>query len=94
MVARWFDSIGSSSSNHHTMRIVKINTTAFSEEDFLLMTDLTDAQIQEVIAPMVKKERKGKEFYTNEDYFWALKEAFPQSTIDMYQESGIDMISF
>lgn len=76
------------------MRIVKINTTAYSEEDFMLLTNLSDAQIKKVIAPMVKKERKGDVFYTNEDYYWTLKEVFPKANIDLYTEDSIEELTF
>ena len=39
------------------IRVVEINTTAFEEENFILVTDLTDEQIEEVIRPIVLAER-------------------------------------
>ena len=38
--------------------LFQVNTTAWDEEDFLLMTSLTEEQITEVIKPIVEKERK------------------------------------
>ena len=31
------------------VRLVKINTTAFEEEDFMLLTDLTDEEVEQLI---------------------------------------------
>ena len=39
------------------LRIVEINTTAYAEENFLLLTNLSDEQIQSIIAPIVLAER-------------------------------------
>ncbi len=38
------------------MRVIRINTTAFNEEDFYLLTTLNDDQIAEVIQPIVNAE--------------------------------------
>jgi hypothetical protein len=35
------------------MYAYKINTTAYSEEDFLLITDLTGNEVEDVINPIV-----------------------------------------
>lgn len=78
------------------LRLVKINTTAFEEEDFLIITDLSDAYIKKVIKPMVNKERAsdGEVFYSNEDYFWTLSERYPSNIVQMYTEDSIDSLSF
>lgn len=75
------------------MRLIRINTTAFEEEDFYLMTTLSDKQIEKVITPIVEEERNGGEFYDNEGLMWALKEAYPNEAVDMYTDSGIDTLS-
>jgi hypothetical protein len=49
------------------MRLVNINTTAFEEEDFLLLTDLNDDDLYEVIMPMVNAERDGEVDYDRVD---------------------------
>ena len=54
------------------MRIVKISTTAWLEEDFLLLTDLTDDQIITVIEPIVEAERE----YTLSDMDYHLNYTF------------------
>ena len=68
------------------MRIVRINTTAYREEDFYLQTTLDDSQIAEVIQPIVNAERDGYEEFTNEDLFRALTDRFPNDKIDMFHE--------
>ena len=57
------------------MRLIRINTTAFEEEDFYLVTTLSDKQIEKVITPIVEEERSGGEFYDNDGLMWALKKA-------------------
>jgi hypothetical protein len=68
------------------MRVVRINTTAYEEEDFFLMTDLADEQIEEVIAPIVELERNDESYYTNEELTDALIDKYPNNTIVMYAD--------
>ena len=68
----------------NSVQLISISTTAFSEENFLLVTDLTEQEIADVIRPIVLKERSGGEFYSNEDLFWSLKEAYPSNLIQLY----------
>jgi hypothetical protein len=68
------------------MRVVRINTTAFKEEDFYLLTTLDDSQIAEVIQPIVNAERDGYEEFANEDLFRALTDRFPNDKINMFYE--------
>ena len=68
------------------MRVVRINTTAYEEEDFYLMTDLTDEQIEKVITPRVELERKEIWEYTNEELTDALIDKYPNNTIVMYTD--------
>lgn len=83
MVAEWFDSTPSSSSKKHTMkgRIVSINTTAFEEENFLILTTLLDSQIKEVIEPIVIAEREKGEWYDNDVLINALSDAYPRYVV-------------
>jgi len=71
------------------MRVIKINTTAFEEEDFFLLTTLTDQDIVEVINPIVNAERDGGEEYYNDMLVEALKKRFPLEFIEMYIEFEI-----
>lgn len=69
------------------MRLVNINTTAWKEEDFLLLTDLTDEQITKVIEPFVLAERKdpdNEENYSDNDILViALNDEYP--FVDSFQ---------
>ena len=66
------------------MNIYKINTTAYDEEDFFLMTDLKDDEIVEVINPIVMAERDGYEDYDNDMLVQALKKRYPKAKVFMY----------
>ena len=68
------------------MRLVNINTTAFEEEDFLLLTDLNDDDRYEVIMPMVNAERDGEEEYDNDMIFEALKKRYPRDLVVKFDE--------
>ena len=63
------------------MNLFSVKTTAYSEEDFILATDLTEQDIVEVINPIVNAERDGYETYTNDDLFLALKKRYPNAEI-------------
>jgi len=68
------------------MRLVNINTTAFEEEDFLLLTDLNDDELYEVIMPMVNAERDGEDEYDNDMIFEALKKRYPRDLVVKFDE--------
>ena len=68
------------------MYAYKINTTAWSEEDFFLITDLSGMEVEDVIYPIVLAEREQDIDYTNEDIIVALKERYPNSTIMAYEQ--------
>ena len=68
------------------MEVFKINTSAWGEEDFYLMTTLSDEQVKKVIQPMVDYERENEILYDNEDYVSALQGKYPKATIVMYQD--------
>lgn len=68
------------------MRIFKINTTAYEEEDFFLLTDLTEQDITEVINPIVMAERDGYEDYDNDTIISALRVRYPKKNITMFTE--------
>lgn len=74
------------------MRVIRINTTAWAEEDFFLMTTLTDDQISEVIRPIVHAERDGGGSYNNNMLVHELVERFPLEYIAMFTE--FDEIKF
>jgi hypothetical protein len=68
------------------MRLININTTAFEEEDFLLLTDLNDDELYEVIMPMVNAERDGEDEYDNDMIYDALKKRYPMRLIVKFDE--------
>jgi hypothetical protein len=68
------------------MRVIRINTTAYSEEDFYLLTTLSDEQIRSVLDSFLFNERFGANEYDNEDLFKALTFAYPNEKIDMFVE--------
>lgn len=75
------------------MRVIRINTTAWSEEDFYLVTTLDDDQIAEVIQPIVNVSRRwDDEEYDNDMLLQALKDRFPLEYSDMYTE--FDKLTF
>ena len=80
------------------IRVVEINTTAFEEENFILVTDLTDEEIEEVIRPIVLAERNQIEndddvFYDNETFFGALLEKYPNNLVSFYTDkNSIELI--
>jgi hypothetical protein len=68
------------------MRVIRINTTAYSEEDFFLLTTLTDEQISEALEGIIFKERFSGEEYYNEDLFRVLTFSYPDEKIIMYND--------
>ena len=76
------------------MRLVKVKTTSYSEEDFLLVTDLTDEQIESVISPIVMLERENDEnFYDNDMLTDELSKTYPKNFVEYYFEPHIDTIT-
>ncbi len=75
------------------LNLFQVNTTAFDEEDFLLMTSLTEDQVTEVINPIVNEERENEVEYENEMLVEALKKAYPHHVVIHYNPSEIDLIS-
>ena len=68
------------------MKIFRINTTAYEEEDFFLLTDLIEDDITEVVNPIVMAERDGYEDYDNETIISALRKRYPHNKIEMIDE--------
>jgi tRNA nucleotidyltransferase (CCA-adding enzyme) len=74
------------------MQVYRINTSAWDEENFYVLTTINKSEIKSVIGPMVKKERDEDFIYDNDDYVYELKKAFPREDIRMYTE--IETITF
>jgi hypothetical protein len=74
------------------MRLININTTAFEEEDFLLLTDLNNDDLYEVIMPMVNAERDEEDEYDNEMIVEALKKRYPVNLVVMF--NNVEQINY
>lgn len=68
------------------MKVFRIRTTAYKEEDFFLLTDLSEEEIVEVIMPIVNAERDGYEEYDNDVLFDALDRRYPRNKIEMFTD--------
>lgn len=68
------------------MKIFRVSTTAYKEEDFYLQTEITEKDIVEVITPIVNAERDGYEDYDNELLLNALIKRHPRKKIELYSE--------
>lgn len=69
------------------MNRFEINTTARSEENFMLETDLTEQQVIDVILPIVVAERNGGAEYYNDTLYNELVSTYPNA----YIRYGIEM---
>jgi hypothetical protein len=68
------------------MRPFEINTTAYDEENFVILTDLNESQIKKVIEPIVNREREFGEEYTNDSLIDALLDAYPENKFYYYNK--------
>ena len=64
----------------------RINTSAWEEEDFYILTSLTEDEVKSVMEPMVSSERVNDFLYDNDEYIIELKKRFPKDKIEMYNE--------
>ena len=69
-----------------TIKVVRINTTAYEEEDFFLLTDLTEQEIDEVLTPIVELERNEIQEYDNDMLVENLELAYPSAFIKVYTD--------
>ena len=79
------------------IELFTLNTTAYEEENFQLVTDLTEEEIIEVIRPIIDRERNETDdeeefYYDNNELVGALIEAYPNNIIKQYQDGGEDII--
>lgn len=63
------------------MQVFIIKTTEWSEDEFYIMTSLSEEQIRKVIQPIVNYERSNDLVSNPHDYLSALSEAYPKSII-------------
>lgn len=66
------------------MKAFEINTTAYDEENFVILTDLNEIQIKKVLEPIVNREREFGEEYTNDSLIDALLDAYPEDQFYAY----------
>ncbi len=66
------------------MKAFEINTTAYDEENFVILTDLNEIQIKKVIEPIVNLERELGIQYTNDSLIDALLDAYPEKQFYAY----------
>ncbi len=69
------------------INLIEVSTSAFSEENFILLTSLDFSQIKDTLKPI---KETGLE-YDNYDLVVALEKAYPNETIIMYP--NLDQIS-
>jgi len=69
-----------------TLNVFRVKTTAYEEEDFFLQTELDEADIVEVVNPIVMAERDGYEVYDNESILIALEKRYPRKIINLIVE--------
>ena len=60
------------------MELYQIKTTAYSEEDMLLISDAPYEDIEKVLQSMVDAERNGTEWFDHSDYLQELRTVLPQ----------------
>jgi hypothetical protein len=75
------------------LNLIQVNTTAWEEEDFLLVTTLTDEQIKSAIEPLVLAERNDGNIYDNEELVKELRKQFPHNLILHYTTDAIETLS-
>jgi hypothetical protein len=75
------------------LNLYQVNTTAWDEEDFILLTSLTEMQVEKVIKPIVMDERENDIAYDNDALVDALLNAYPNEVVMHYTLNGIDLIS-
>ena len=63
------------------MNQFRINSTAFAEEDFVLLTDLTKEQIVNTLTPIILQEREEGIWYYNDDLVQKLQTKYPDNFI-------------
>lgn len=63
------------------MELYSINTTAYPEEDMLLISDAPSELIEKALEQMVYEEKRGKAFYDHDEYMAKLRAELPQYTL-------------
>jgi len=68
------------------LNVFEIATSGWKEENFQIMTNLTEEQIRAVIKPMVDKEREDDIVLSNDEYIQALQDKYKNKIIVLYTD--------
>ena len=71
------------------IRIVEVSQNSWEEENLLLLTTLTDEEIEAVLKPLIKEEREdesGEIMYSNGDMASFLRDKYPNDIVILYAE--------
>jgi hypothetical protein len=71
------------------MNLYQIKTTAYDEEDMLLVSDAPDDAIERILEPMIDAERHEDKWFDHDDYLRALQTALPQFQFFYYTEPHV-----
>lgn len=73
------------------MNYIEINTTAYSEENLIIATDLTNEDIKAVLLPYLDKARKLGIDYMNEDLVELLIETYPLNFVELVSTEYLEL---
>ena len=73
------------------MNYIEINTTAYSEENLIIATDLTTEDIKAVLLPYLDKARKLDIDYMNEDLVELLTETYPLNFVEEVETKYLEL---
>lgn len=73
------------------MNYIEINTTAYSEENFILATDLSRKDVEAVLLPYLMEARELDIDYMNEDIVDLLVEKYPLSFIELVEIEYLEL---
>jgi hypothetical protein len=71
------------------IRIVEVSQNSWDEENLLLLTTLSDEQIEIVLNPLLEEERNcedGSVIYANDDMAQILSDKYPSDIVVLYAE--------
>ena len=69
------------------IRIVEVSQNSWDEENLLLLTTLSDEQIEIVLNPLLEEERNcedGSVIYANDDMAQILSDKYPNDIVVLY----------
>ena len=73
------------------MNYIEINTTAYSEENLIIATDLTTEDVKAVLLPYLDKSRKLDIDYMNEDLVELLIETYPLNFVEWVSTEYLEL---